>query len=134
MYWICTEGLVRKIYKSQTILKDSADVILLRPLDFEKNVLKLLKKAVLKNFTIFTGKHLCWSLFLIKLPAFRFSCEYCEIFKKTYLEKHLWTAASENNHSNIIPRSLVILVKQSTSFQQRALVQIWSLGLARDTN
>ena len=43
-------------------------------------------------------------------------------------------AASENNHSNIIPRSLVILVKQSTSFQQRALVQIWSLGLARDTN
>ena len=28
------------------------------------------KKAALKNFTIFTGKHLCWSLFLIKLQAF----------------------------------------------------------------
>ena len=27
------------------------------------------KKAVLKNITIFTGKHLCWSLFLIKLQA-----------------------------------------------------------------
>ena len=25
------------------------------------------KKGVLKNFAIFTGKHLCWSLFLIKL-------------------------------------------------------------------
>ena len=29
-------------------------------------------------------------------PAQFFSCEYCEIFKKTYFEKHLWTAASEN--------------------------------------
>ena len=27
------------------------------------------KKAVFKNFAIFTGKHLCWSLFLIKLQA-----------------------------------------------------------------
>ena len=27
----------------------------------------LFKIGVLKNFTIFTGKHLCWSLFLIKL-------------------------------------------------------------------
>ena len=27
--------------------------------------------GVLKNFAIFTGKHLCWSLFLIKYPAFR---------------------------------------------------------------
>ena len=26
-----------------------------------------IKKAVLKNFAIFTGIHLCWSLFLIKL-------------------------------------------------------------------
>ena len=27
------------------------------------------KKAILKNFAILTGKHLCWSLFLIKLRA-----------------------------------------------------------------
>ena len=27
------------------------------------------KKGVLKNFANFTGKHLCWSLFLIKLQA-----------------------------------------------------------------
>ena len=27
------------------------------------------KKDVLKNFANFTGKHLCWSLFLIKLQA-----------------------------------------------------------------
>ena len=29
------------------------------------------KISVLKNFAIFTRKHLCWSLFLIKLRAFR---------------------------------------------------------------
>ena len=27
------------------------------------------KKAALKNFSIFTGKHLCWSLFFIKLQT-----------------------------------------------------------------
>ena len=29
------------------------------------------KEAALKNFSIFTGKHLYWSLFSIKLQAFR---------------------------------------------------------------
>ena len=29
------------------------------------------QKVVLKNFATFTGKHLCWNLFLIKLQAFR---------------------------------------------------------------
>ena len=29
------------------------------------------KKTVLKSFTIFSGKQLCWSLFLIKLKVFR---------------------------------------------------------------
>ena len=29
------------------------------------------KKAILKHFVIFTGKHLCWGLFLIKLQAIR---------------------------------------------------------------
>ena len=30
----------------------------------------LCKKAVLTNFTIFTGKHLCWSIFFEKLQPF----------------------------------------------------------------
>ena len=53
------------------------------------------KIHVLKNFAVFTEKHLCWSLFLIKLQAFRqfyqketptqvLSCEYCEIFKSSF--------------------------------------------------
>ena len=40
-----------------------------------------LRKEVLENFAIFTGIHLCWSLFLLKLQVFwssglQFSCEY----------------------------------------------------------
>ena len=50
-----------------------------------------IEKAVLKNFTIFTGKHQCWSLLLTDLRASRpatlfkrdsntvFSCEYWKI-------------------------------------------------------
>ena len=52
------------------------------------------------------SKHLCWSLFLIKLPACRklywketptqvFSYCYCEIFKNTCFEKHLRKTASD---------------------------------------
>ena len=32
---------------------------------------RFINKAVLKNSAIFTWKHLCWSLFLMKLQAFR---------------------------------------------------------------
>ena len=39
-------------------------------------VVVFIKKTVLKNFAIFT-------------------CEYCKIFKTTYFEEHLQTAASE---------------------------------------
>ena len=60
------------------------------------------KNGVLKNFAKFTEKHLCWSLFLIKLhklywketPTQMFSCEFCDNFKNTYLEEHLQMVAS----------------------------------------
>ena len=62
-----------------------------------------MRKAVPKNFTIFTGKHLCWSLFLIKLIIYYketslqlFSCEHSDIFKNNHFEKPLRTAAFEN--------------------------------------
>ena len=59
------------------------------------------KKAVLKTFAMITGKHLYWSLFLIKLqkprsaallkmtPTQVISCEYYRRFKNTYFEEHL---------------------------------------------
>ena len=62
------------------------------------------KKGVLKNLAKIEGKHMCWSLFWIKLQALRPAtllksdstigafCEFCEIFKKTYFVEYLWTA------------------------------------------
>ena len=56
-----------------------------------------IKKGVLKKSVVFTEKHLCWGLLLIKLKTFRpptqvFSCKYCGIFKNSYFEEHLRTA------------------------------------------
>ena len=62
------------------------------------------KTAALKNFAIFTEKHLRGSLLLSKNAGLKLklyqkeastqicSCEYCEIFKNTYFREHLWTA------------------------------------------
>ena len=64
------------------------------------------KRDVLKNFTKFTGIHLCQSLFFNKVTggagnfikkltlAQVFFCEFCEIFKNTFFTEHLWTTAS----------------------------------------
>ena len=61
------------------------------------------KKSVLKNFANFTGKNLCWCLFLMKLqvlspatllketPTQVFFCELWEIFKKNFFTEHLRT-------------------------------------------
>ena len=61
------------------------------------------RKGVLRNFASLTGKHLCQSLFLIKVAALLkkktlvqvLSCEFCEISKITFFTKHLWATASE---------------------------------------
>ena len=53
-----------------------------------------MKKGVLRDFTKFTGKHLCQRLFFIKSLAQVFSCEFCEISKNTFFTEHLWTTAS----------------------------------------
>ena len=64
------------------------------------------KKDVLKNFANFTGKHLQWSLFLIKSKAWRPATFlkkklrnrwFPVKFKNTYFEEHLRTAVSETN-------------------------------------
>ena len=78
-----------------------------------------IKKGALKNFAVLTEKHLCWSLFLIKLQAWRhatllnetptqvFSWEYCEIFKNIYFEEHLQTAAPDILVNSILQRDSV---------------------------
>ena len=66
------------------------------------------KKSVLRDFTKFTGKHLCQSLsfnkvaglssatFLKKRLAQVFSCEFYEIFKNNVFTEHFWTASKLN--------------------------------------
>ena len=52
----------------------------------------LYKKALLKNFAIFTGKYLPWSLLLLKLQDrerlqhIGVSCRYCENLKNTFFK------------------------------------------------
>ena len=60
------------------------------------------KIGVFWNFTVFTGKHLCWSLFLIRLHAWRptvllkrctsagFFLEYYKIFKNCFFVEYPW--------------------------------------------
>ena len=67
------------------------------------------KKAVIKNFAKFAGKHLLWSLVLIKWQSFRpetllkrysstgvFSVNFAKFFENTCFEKHLQKVASVN--------------------------------------
>ena len=44
----------------------------------------LCKRGVLKNFLNFTGKHLCWSLFLIKLQVWELTKKRCFPVKFAY--------------------------------------------------
>ena len=64
------------------------------------------KEIVLRNFTKFTGKHLCHSLFLISCwpqacnfikkenLAWVCSCEFCEMSRNTFLHRTPLVAAS----------------------------------------
>ena len=61
------------------------------------------KKGVLENFTKFTGKHLCWSLFFNKVAGLKPECllrkilqhrcfpvNLVEFFINTLFREHLW--------------------------------------------
>ena len=55
-----------------------------------------MKKAVLRNFTKFTGKHCrpeACNFIKKDTLAQVFSSEFCEISKNTFFIKHLWTTA-----------------------------------------
>ena len=57
------------------------------------------EKGVLKNFPIFKWKHLCWSLFLIKLQTLGFATslnrDLTQLFscESSYFEEHVRTTA-----------------------------------------
>ena len=58
------------------------------------------KKGVRRNFTKFTEKHLCQSLFFIKKETLAqvFFCGFCEISKETFLHRTLLVAASGKHY------------------------------------
>ena len=67
----------------------------------EAAIREVLWKRCSKNFTKFTGKHLCSSLFynnFIKKETLAqvFFCEFCEIFKNNFSDKTPLVAASEH--------------------------------------
>ena len=95
-------------------------------LNFKSRRLQMFFKiSVLKNFAIFTGKHLCWSYFLIELqrPAILLKrdsntvsfCEYCEIFKDAYFEEHMQTVASA-----LLIIKLVISIAHMPTFSSKS--------------
>ena len=68
------------------------------------------KIGVLKNFANFTGKHLCWSVLLIKFltnsikdtPTQVVSCEIWKIFKNTSSTEHLqWLLLSKETPTQV---------------------------------
>ena len=59
-------------YESQISWKKSMNSFFCNALIFKSSPSQIFFKIdVLKNFTSFTGKHLCWSLLLIKLQTLR---------------------------------------------------------------
>ena len=61
------------IQHQSLLLLNSSKKVLYKKLVRSSHRRYSLKKGVLKNSSNFTGKHLCWSLVLIKLQAFRYA-------------------------------------------------------------
>ena len=76
----------------------------------------VLLKNVFLNFTKFTGKYPCWSLFFNKVAGIRdsdiptqvFCCKFCEVFKNTFFPEQLQATLSGNVESTLWfdPRSI----------------------------
>ena len=87
-----------------------------------------LKIGVLKKFAIFTGKHLCWSLFSIKLQAcnltkkrFQYKCFPVNIakFKSNVFIEHVRVIAFECNEkelSGLIANNKLTLNEEVNNF------------------
>ena len=102
-----------------------------------------IENSIFKNFTVFTGKHLCQSLFLFlnscrsqacnfikETLAQVFSCGFSEIFKNTFFTEHPWTTASKDtslktlniNRSNQLNSKsrLILSCRRSLSYRNQS--------------
>ena len=64
----------------------------------ESNRVVLYEKGILKIFTKFARKYLCWSLFLIRLQRLQHRC-FPANFKNTYFVEHLGAVTSKTPHN-----------------------------------
>ena len=72
--------------------------------------------GVLKNFVIFTGKHLCWSLFLIKLQAYKFIEKRLQNWCfPLHVRKFLRTSILKNISERLLV--IILLVQQFICFR-----------------
>ena len=78
IFWNLKQLIVQRFFikkkhvKGQNQRADTPADFILLSLECQKHPPEVpYKKAVPGNFAIFTGKQLCWGLFLIKLQAFR---------------------------------------------------------------
>ena len=89
------------------------------------------KKAVLRNFIKFSGKHLCQSLFFNKVPGLRpgtlaqvFSCEICETSKNTFSYRTPLVAASSSSHQKTCKSHHKMFITQINFFSDIQLNQL----------
>ena len=96
----------------------------------DNDYLEAVTGGVLKNFVIFTGKHLCWSLFLIKLQACKFIEKRLQHWCfPLHVKKFLRTPILKNIRERLL---LIILLVLSNLFVFGCLFTMikknWSFG------
>ena len=78
--------------------------------------------CVLNNFANFTGKHLCWSLFIIKflinfirdIATLVFSCEIWKNLKNTFSTEHLqWLLLSKEIATQVFTCNICKIFKNT---------------------
>ena len=94
------------------------------------------RKGILRNFTKFTGKHLCQSLFFNKVAgrnfikkealAQVFPCEFSKISKNTFFTEHLRATASVSGISvNLVNQ----LISHGEKFLRKVLHDLGNSGI-----
>ena len=93
-----------------------------------------IKKGFLKNFSKIRGKHLCWSLFLIKLQGWGMQLHQKEAWTKVFvisinIEMFLRTAFLQNNSGRLLLHVLVLQnVNVFSIWKQYVLIDVLSLS------
>ena len=81
----------------------------------DDDYLKAATGGVLKNFVIFTEKHLCWSLFMIKLQACKFIEKRLQHWRfPLHVRKILRTPIFKNIREQLL--LIILLVQQFICF------------------